>query len=130
MFYPPVTHARLSHHLIPPSHTLKGNFQDPNKMKGDQEERTRFSRFYYRFPNGEAGSDVLIRVSILCDGLIRDMAMGKYQVRCSGIRLETHVKFYPPPWGPCQGFHSRDCDAWIDIEDLSHEMVQLVSRTE
>lgn len=57
-------------------------------MCADQEERTRFSRFYYRFPNGEAGSDVLIRISIFCEGLIRDMSSGKY--KDSTIVLVTH----------------------------------------
>jgi len=50
-----------------------GNFQDPNDMRNRQEERRRFGSFYYRFPQGEAGSDVYCRVSSMCGTLFRSM---------------------------------------------------------
>lgn len=38
-----------------------GNFQTPTKINADMEERNRFGRFWFRFPNGESGSDVYDR---------------------------------------------------------------------
>ncbi|KOO32006.1 phosphoglycerate bisphosphoglycerate mutase family protein, partial [Chrysochromulina tobinii] len=40
-----------------------GNFQDPEAMDAVFAERQKFGRFYYRFPNGEAGTDVFDRMS-------------------------------------------------------------------
>ena len=40
-----------------------GNFQDPEGMATVFRERQKFGRFYYRFPNGEAGTDVYDRMS-------------------------------------------------------------------
>ena len=37
------------------------------------EERQKFGRFYYRFPNGEAGTDVFDRVSDFWSTLLRSM---------------------------------------------------------
>ncbi|CAE7651519.1 unnamed protein product [Symbiodinium sp. CCMP2456] len=36
-------------------------------------ERQKFGRFYYRFPNGEAGTDVFDRVSDFWSSLLRSM---------------------------------------------------------
>ncbi|KAG6393929.1 hypothetical protein SASPL_144504 [Salvia splendens] len=40
-----------------------GNFQDPQKMRQLKEVRDKFSRFFFRFPEGESGADVYDRVS-------------------------------------------------------------------
>jgi len=40
-----------------------GNFQDPEAMDAIFAERMSFGRFYYRFPNGEAGTDVFDRTA-------------------------------------------------------------------
>ena len=45
------------------------------------EERLRFSRFFYRFPNGESGADVFDRITIFEDHLIRDLNAGRFRVR-------------------------------------------------
>eukprot|EP00775_Hariotina_reticulata_P012535 gene12535-12668_t len=66
-----------------------GNFQDPQKIKADLAERNRFGRFYYRFPDGESGSDVYNRISIFEDHLIRDMKAGKFSHNTS-LCLITH----------------------------------------
>ena len=42
-----------------------GNFQDLQVMQRCYEERRRFGRIWYRFPSGEAGSDVYSRVGDL-----------------------------------------------------------------
>lgn len=41
-----------------------GNFQNARDMEKVYEERQKFGRFFFRFPNGEAGTDVYDRV---CD---------------------------------------------------------------
>ena len=46
-----------------------GNFQDAEAMKQVFTDRQKFGRFYYRFPNGEAGTDVYDRVSGLLSSL-------------------------------------------------------------
>jgi broad specificity phosphatase PhoE len=53
-----------------------GNFQQPGLMKKLKEERGRFGRFYYRFPQGESGADVYDRVSTWLESLFREMAHG------------------------------------------------------
>lgn len=35
------------------------------------QERNRFGRYYYRFPNGESTADVYNRLAIFEDGLVR-----------------------------------------------------------
>jgi broad specificity phosphatase PhoE len=40
-----------------------GNFQNSTRMARIFEDRQRFGRFYFRFPNGEAGTDVYDRVN-------------------------------------------------------------------
>ena len=36
-----------------------GNYQDPQVIKKAKSERHKFGSFYYRFPHGESGSDVV-----------------------------------------------------------------------
>jgi len=48
-----------------------GNFQDLEVMRRCYEERRRFGRIWYRFPSGEAGSDVYSRVGDLWGALRR-----------------------------------------------------------
>ncbi|CAK9113916.1 Phosphoglycerate mutase-like protein AT74 (At-74) [Durusdinium trenchii] len=50
-----------------------GNFQDAQQMELVYRERQKFGRFYYRFPNGEAGTDVFDRVSDFWSSLLRSM---------------------------------------------------------
>ena len=44
----------------------------------EQEERLRYGRFFYRFPNGESGADVYDRITILEDHLVRDIDAGRF----------------------------------------------------
>ena len=113
-----------------------GNFQDPDKMKGDQEERTRFGRFYYRFPNGEAGSDVLIRVSVLCEGLVRDMTQGKYTdstvvIVTHGLTLRIFLMRWFS-WSVEQSqniYNPRNCDP-IVIKKMDWETIKMNYETD
>ncbi len=50
-----------------------GNFQKPEEMKRSMRERVNFGRFYYRFNNGESGSDVYDRMASFCNTLFSDM---------------------------------------------------------
>jgi len=56
-----------------------GNYQNPEKTKRAKEERHRFGAFYYRFNNGESGSDVFDRVSTFLDSLWRSFETNKSQ---------------------------------------------------
>ena len=56
-----------------------GNYQNPERTKKAKEERHRFGAFYYRFNNGESGSDVFDRVSTFLDSLWRSFETNKSQ---------------------------------------------------
>lgn len=56
-----------------------GNYQNPEQMRRAKEERHRFGAFYYRFHNGESGSDVYDRVSTFLDSLWRSFETNKSQ---------------------------------------------------
>eukprot|EP00536_Pseudo-nitzschia_multiseries_P011363 jgi/Psemu1/176013/gw1.382.76.1 len=56
-----------------------GNYQNPVATKRAKEERHRFGAFYYRFNNGESGSDVFDRVSTFLDSLWRSFETNKSQ---------------------------------------------------
>ena len=50
-----------------------GNYQNPESMEKAFVERQKFGRFYYRFPDGESGTDVFDRVCDLWSSLYRVM---------------------------------------------------------
>jgi broad specificity phosphatase PhoE len=56
-----------------------GNYQNPDQTRRAKEERHRFGAFYYRFQNGESGSDVYDRVSTFLDSLWRSFETNKSQ---------------------------------------------------
>ena len=56
-----------------------GNYQTPEVTRRAKEERHRFGAFYYRFNNGESGSDVYDRVSTFLDSLWRSFETNKSQ---------------------------------------------------
>lgn len=49
-----------------------GNLQDAAQIRKSKNERHRYGRFFYRFPQGEAGLDVYNRVTSFIDTLRRD----------------------------------------------------------
>jgi broad specificity phosphatase PhoE len=51
-----------------------GNFQNFDEIQRAKSERKKFGRFFYRFPNGEAGLDVYNRVSSFISTMFRDSA--------------------------------------------------------
>lgn len=74
-----------------------GNFQKREEVIKAKEERHRFGRFFYRFPNGESGADVYDRVTGFRDTFLRDMEKGRFTeetnvVICThGITLRTFL---------------------------------------
>lgn len=64
-----------------------GNFQDPALMQRCMDDRKRFGRFFYRIPNGEAGTDVYDRVCDFWSGMLRSLDENGYQ---GGMR--EHVR--------------------------------------
>ncbi|KAG1681037.1 hypothetical protein FOA52_009997 [Chlamydomonas sp. UWO 241] len=65
-----------------------GNFQDAQRIKHDLNERLRFGRFWFRFPNGESGADVYDRLSMFEDKLTRDMLLARFAD--TSVVLVTH----------------------------------------
>ena len=61
-----------------------GNFQNVEAVQQAKVERKRFGRFFYRFPNGEAGLDVYNRVTSFTSTLFRD----SQQLRGQGVNPE------------------------------------------
>ena len=49
-----------------------GNFQNGETMQQWKSDRSDFGRFYYRFPEGEAGLDVYSRATSFISTLFRD----------------------------------------------------------
>jgi len=66
-----------------------GNFQDFEKKQAEKQERHRFGRFFYRFPNGESGADVYDRITMFSDHMVRDIDAGRFPEDCTMI-LCTH----------------------------------------
>eukprot|EP00879_Flechtneria_rotunda_P020188 GHRR01021229.1.p1 GENE.GHRR01021229.1~~GHRR01021229.1.p1 ORF type:complete len:265 (+),score=70.87 GHRR01021229.1:883-1677(+) len=66
-----------------------GNFQDAEGKQREKQERLRFGRFFYRFPNGESGADVYDRITVFTDHLIRDINAGRFGHNTSLV-LVTH----------------------------------------
>ena len=58
-----------------------GNFQIEEEMKRCTAERSQFGPFYYRFPKGEAGSDVFVRITSFISTLHREFRA------CKGLRI-------------------------------------------
>ena len=55
-----------------------GNFQDLKAKALEKAERNAYGRFFYRFPNGESGSDVFDRITVFEDHMVRDIDAGRF----------------------------------------------------
>lgn len=69
----------------PNSEQQIGNFQNVQQVLDAKSERSKFGRFFYRFPSGEAGLDVYSRVSSFIPTLVRDCN----QYRSAGHDLDN-----------------------------------------
>ena len=47
------------------------DFQDSTRITREKAERNAYGRFFYRFPNGESGSDVYDRITLFEDHMAR-----------------------------------------------------------
>ncbi|CAH9087153.1 unnamed protein product [Cuscuta europaea] len=54
-----------------------GNFQVADRMRASKENREKFGRFFFRFPEGESAADVFDRVSSFLESLWRDIDMNR-----------------------------------------------------
>ena len=69
-----------------------GNFQDVEAMDAVLNERMKFGRFYYRFPNGEAGTDVFDRMASFITYLFRTMNdAGCYEMPNGARQADNYV---------------------------------------
>lgn len=97
-----------------------GNFQNAAGMAQVFEDRQRFGRFFFRFPNGEAGTDVYDRVSEFQANFFRELKEQNSQV--DNCVLVTHgltmrifcmcyfrwtVREFEQVWNP------DNCELWI-----------------
>eukprot|EP00316_Scyphosphaera_apsteinii_P002027 CAMPEP_0119319284 /NCGR_PEP_ID=MMETSP1333-20130426/48987_1 /TAXON_ID=418940 /ORGANISM="Scyphosphaera apsteinii, Strain RCC1455" /LENGTH=298 /DNA_ID=CAMNT_0007325655 /DNA_START=345 /DNA_END=1241 /DNA_ORIENTATION=- len=111
-----------------------GNFQDLEMMDNVFAERQQFGRFYYRFPNGEAGTDVFDRMASFITFLFRSMdsrasfeAFSSDSVPAQNYVLVTHgllmrifcmcylrwtVNEFEQVWNP------SNCEIWV-LEKIS-----------
>jgi len=75
-----------------------GNFQDPMEIRKNMEERKRFGSFYYRFKNGESGSDVYDRVTDFLGSMNREMKFSScsdnFVVVSHGITIRAFLMRY------------------------------------
>jgi len=74
-----------------------GNYQDPTLIRKAKSERHKFGVFYYRFPNGEAASDVYERVSTFLDSLWRSFDVKRsnnYVLVTHGISIRVLLARY------------------------------------
>jgi broad specificity phosphatase PhoE len=72
-----------------------GNFQNPHTILKCKEQRHLFGRFFYRFPNGEAGMDVYNRVTSFLSTLARDCKQLRHHSQSvdlenSNVLIVTH----------------------------------------
>ena len=70
-----------------------GNFQNVQQVLDAKAERSKFGRFFYRFPSGEAGLDVYNRVSSFIPTLIRDCTqndLAGHNLDNTNIVIVTH----------------------------------------
>ena len=77
--------------------TLNIQKQDPNLIRKAKSERHKFGVFYYRFPNGEAASDVYERVSTFLDSLWRSFDVKRsnnYVLVTHGISIRVLLARY------------------------------------
>lgn len=116
-----------------------GNFQDPEHMKTIYRERQQFGRFYYRFPNGEAGTDVYDRVAEFWSTLYRfmdqpsrwaaDTHIENFVVVTHGLLLRIFCQCYfrwtvlefEQVWNP------SNCEIWV-LEKMPSGRYQLAGR--
>lgn len=59
-------------------------------VRSSKEERSKFGRFYYRFPDGESGLDVYTRVTSFLQTLYSDFADDSIKSEDLNVLIVTH----------------------------------------
>ncbi|CAM9141485.1 unnamed protein product, partial [Phaeothamnion confervicola] len=67
-----------------------GNFQNLATIRDSKQERARFGRFYYRFPEGESGLDVYNRATSFIATMFRDFGNESIARDDMNIIIVTH----------------------------------------
>lgn len=98
-----------------------GNFQDVAAVRAAKEQRRKYGRFFYRFPDGEAGLDVYNRATSFIATVIRhcaqlraeghDMSRTNLCIVTHGLTLrlflmrwfQFSVEEFEASWNPCNG---------------------------
>jgi hypothetical protein len=70
------TRLPVSRSSLPSSRAA--DFQDSTRITREKAERNAYGRFFYRFPNGESGSDVYDRITLFEDHMVRDIDKGRF----------------------------------------------------
>lgn len=70
-----------SHVVVVMTEQQFGNFQNGEEMQTIFSDRSDFGRFYYRFPEGEAGLDVYNRATSFIATLFRDWTRNDPEVQ-------------------------------------------------
>ena len=94
-----------------------GNFQNASHMDEILAERQRFGRFYFRFPNGEAGTDVFDRVKVFLFHLWNESPNHEETVVLvtHGLLMRTVCMSYFG-WTPSefeQVWNPSNCEMWV-----------------
>ena len=75
-----------------------GNFQNADVVQACTVERRKFGPFYFRFPNGESGSDVFVRITSFLSSINREFRSGKgydnFVIVSHGITLRLLLMRY------------------------------------
>jgi len=66
-----------------------GNFQD-EQMSKFKKTRNRFSRFFFRFRDGESAADVYDRVTTFRETLRNDVNFGRFEAKPTTVVIVTH----------------------------------------
>ncbi|WIA19887.1 hypothetical protein OEZ85_005787 [Tetradesmus obliquus] len=66
-----------------------GNFQAPGQQTRNYEERLKYGRFFFRFPEGESAADVYDRMTMFQDHFVRDIAYKRFAGGTS-VMMVTH----------------------------------------
>ena len=87
---------RASSALFTPPGVLNGaflrlraaDFQDESTA-ARKKQRSQYSKFFYRFPDGESGADVYDRMTVFEDHIVRDIDAGRF-TEDTAIVIITH----------------------------------------
>lgn len=75
-----------------------GYLRTGNELKQQKQKREEYGIFYYRFPGGEAGSDVYDRINDLLGSLHHDFTMESYPENCVLVTHSLAIRLFVMRW--------------------------------